>query len=183
MAVTLLNNDITAAIVTAGGAAVISVFTVVWSKRTEQTQNIEQQIRAKKVPIYEQFIQIAFGALYKNTSESVGRKSGKNQGQMKNDNTNEVVQHLRDLTPALIIWADAEVVSSWSRFRRVSAEGTADARTIIFEFENILRALRKDLGHDDSDLKSGDLARFFINDLDETIPHPIDRNSESEQPT
>lgn len=37
-------------------------------------------------------------------------------------------------------------------------------------YEGLLRAIRRDLGHDDSDLAKWDLLRVFINDLDDHLP-------------
>ncbi len=54
LAVIVLENDIAVAIVTTGATVFVSVFSAVWARRSEKAQAIEQQIREKKTPIYEE---------------------------------------------------------------------------------------------------------------------------------
>ena len=42
--------------------------------------------------------------------------------------------------------------------------------TILLEWEKVVRAIRADLGHDDSKLLPGDLLRVFVFDIDRVLP-------------
>jgi len=47
--------------------------------------------------------------------------------------------------------------------------GRADAVHLLLPFEDVLRAIRADLGHSNVKLRRGDLLRMFINDLPEKL--------------
>ena len=49
------------------------------------------------------------------------------------------------------------MIQRWGRFRIQAGEGTQ----AMFVFEELLREMRKDLGHNDESLKQGDLLRVF----------------------
>ena len=73
-------------------------------------------------------------------------------------------------TQKLILWGSADILSHWNAFRLVGAV-LADAQPegspeIMFAFEQVLYAIRRDLGHSNKGLGPGDLLRSFINDVD-----------------
>ena len=39
----------------------------------------------------------------------------------------------------------------------------------MFAMEEVYRAIRKDLGHDDNRLKKGDILGLFVNDIDKYL--------------
>lgn len=41
---------------------------------------------------------------------------------------------------------------------------------LLLVFEQLIYAMRADLGHNDKELSTGDLLRVFINDIDEYLP-------------
>ena len=58
---------------------------------------------------------------------------------------------------ALIVWGGPEVIETWNKFEITSSSGNLEANEMIIQMEKILRAIRKDLGHDDRSLKFGSL--------------------------
>lgn len=81
------------------------------------------------------------------------------------------------VTPLLMSGSD-DVIKAWVDFQRAWARahpaGQADDDTVdiqsMLAFETVLRAIRKELGHSNSDLAPGDLLRVYINDLDQYLP-------------
>ena len=57
---------------------------------------------------------------------------------------------------ALIVWGGPKVIEAWNSFE-VNSASERTPHDMVREMEGILRAMRKDLGHDDSALKFGSL--------------------------
>lgn len=62
---------------------------------------------------------------------------------------------------ALIVWGSPEIIEAWNRFEQIS-EKDPSSEMMFEEMENILRAIRKDLGHDDSQLTFGSITKLLI---------------------
>jgi hypothetical protein len=173
IAIVVLDNDIAVAILTAGSAIFVSVFSAIWSRNIERTEQIEQQIRDKKTPIYEGFIEVAFELLYssKTNSNDLNKISHPNKSGPGQSRNLDPIEKLRGLTPKLIIWGTNEVIESWNEFRSVSANQNTDQSTsdraheVLYAFEQFMIEIRRDLGHKDTRIKKGDLLRTFINDI------------------
>ena len=172
VATVFLDSDVATAIVTAGATIFISVFSAIWARNAEKTQAIEQQIREKKTPIYEEFIAIAFDTLWagkrdKQLDNTKIAQQRQRKGSSNREENSDPVDRLQKLTPQLIVWVTDEVIASWVRFRQVSANvKKEDPMEVMYAFEEFMSAIRQDLGHKNDLLKKGDLLRIFINDLD-----------------
>lgn len=64
----------------------------------------------------------------------------------------------------LMVWGDPEVIELWNEFEIESerVRNDDDPRIILTAMEHVLRAIRKDLGHDDGRLKFGSLFGLII---------------------
>ena len=61
------------------------------------------------------------------------------------------------------IYGDADVVYSWNRFMTaISSPDKLSDTTAVREAERLLRALRKNMGHDDSKLRAGSIMATHI---------------------
>lgn len=71
----------------------------------------------------------------------------------------------------LLLGASTEMLRAFNDWQRstVTAQGEVDAMAAIFAWEDLLRAIRRDLGHNDADLQRGELLRVFITDIDEHV--------------
>jgi len=172
IATVFLDSDVATAIVTAGATIFVSVFSAIWARNAEKTQAIEQQIREKKTPIYEEVITIAFDILWSGKQdqqpESTKNSSQRSKkGSSNREENSDPVDRLQKLTPQLIVWGTDEVIASWVHFRKVSANVKKEgAMEVMDAFEKFMFAIRQDLGHKNDLLKERDLLRIFINDLD-----------------
>ncbi len=82
----------------------------------------------------------------------------------KNDEDLGESQMLEKIIPfkkALLVWGSPDTIEAWSQFEVVSGKNPTN-ETIVKEMEILLRAIRKDLGHDDSKLQFGSILALLI---------------------
>ena len=72
----------------------------------------------------------------------------------------ELARKLLDCKKELVIWGSADVIQAWNQFEMDGLKG--DAKGTLRAMERVLRAIRKDLGQDDGNLKLGELFGLFI---------------------
>lgn len=129
----------------AGAIGVIAVAVV--QRRWEKKQELERSRREQMSPIYERLVGIL--------RESPGKE--------------ETSEFFKDLTTKMLLYGPAPIIKEWIEFR-LRGMSTADDPTnptSLLNYEKLLLLVRKDLGHDDSKLKRGDLLRIYVNDFDE----------------
>jgi hypothetical protein len=73
------------------------------------------------------------------------------------------------LTTKMLLYGPAPIIKEWIEFRLrgMSTAGDPTNPTSLLNYEKLLLLVRMDLGHDDSDMKMGDLLRVYVNDFDE----------------
>jgi hypothetical protein len=149
-----LPPNVAAAIVAAAGTLVGSIFTLLYTKSSERKNIVRQQIREKKIPIYEELISTSFKVLYAERLD----------GQALPED--EVTRLLVGVTERLIIWGSDEVLLAYKAFRQHSVD-SGSAVGILFVYEQLLLAIRKDLGHSNEGIGKGSLLALWINDIDQ----------------
>lgn len=140
-------SDLTAVII-AAVTVVSSAIVLVKGKLMEQQIKIEDEIRAKKAPIYEKHLATFFKVLLapKITGKAFNR--------------DEAAAAFAGVAEQMIVWGSPDVIKAWNNFK--TGAQTAQGTDLL---EGIFKAMRKDLGHNDKDLNKGDLLRLFVNDL------------------
>ncbi|MBJ7297130.1 MAG: hypothetical protein JHC73_12620 [Dolichospermum sp.] len=151
-----INSDLGKAIITGGVTVSIAVLTLVIGKLWEQQVKIQQDIREKKIPVYEKQIEIFFSLIF-------AGKNGDNQPTQE-----ELGKAFQLFTEKLIIWGSPEVIQAWSEFKLYDWQNS-DSLEGFLKVEALLRAIRKDLGNSNSNLAVGDISKLFINDFDIVI--------------
>lgn len=127
-----VNSGIAVAIIAAAATGLVSVITLALTKAYETRASIRQDLRAKKVPVYEEFIQTIFKILF---SEKLG------QGPM---DPVEMTKLFATSTEKLTIWASDDLIKAFGRFK--SAVNPAATPTgALFQLEDLMLAIRKDL--------------------------------------
>ena len=157
-----LDERLAAGLITAAATAIISVASILVAKYYERKAAIELELRSKKIPFYQNMIDLIFYYFY---AEKLGQKK---------DDKEELLA-MSEMTKGMVIWGSPEVVASYSEFRRLALLPPASNRPsneVVFSIENILRGIRKDLGHNDLKLSKGAILRLFINDIDEYLTKP-----------
>ena len=156
-----VDPTVSAALVAAMATVLVSVLGVVLARFLERRRQIEVEIRQRKIPMYRKMVQGLISGLL-NT---------------KNGDTTELEALFTSLTPQLITWASDDVITAWNRFKRSSGEVESDPMGVMFKFEEILTAVRADLGHKSGDLAKGELLGLFVNDIHEHLPSGKAANS------
>jgi hypothetical protein len=129
----------------AGAIGVIGA--ALFQRRWEKEQELERSRRAQMAPIYERLV----GILKENPGDE------------------ETSEFFKDLTTKMLLYGPAPILKEWIEFRLhgMSTANDPTNPTSLLNYEKLLLLVRKDLGHDDSDLKRGDLLRVYVNDFDE----------------
>jgi hypothetical protein len=136
------------------GIPVISVAVVGFyaNKSIETKRAVEQAMRPKKLELYTEFNRF-FMSIFDN--EKVAEKPTED----------DIMRFFSDKTPELITFASNEVIEKWGKLR-VGLETTTANEAKMFLVEEMLKAIRTDLGHGKRGFHKGDILRLFVNDID-----------------
>ena len=132
------------------------VITKIWERRKE----IELELRKKKTPVYDEFVDFL---------------STMFTGSPHIDKPDEAAQaaFFLGFTKNSIIWSSDKVLKEYSTFRRqmvaAAKQPESDPYTGLIAYENMLKAIRVDMGHKNKGLKEGDLLAFYVNDIDQVL--------------
>jgi hypothetical protein len=142
-------------IVVASIAALVTVSGYFINRNSERRKIIEQQIREKKIPVYEEFIGFVTQLL---AQEQLTEK--------------ELGAFLGKFNQRAIIWMSDESLAiyiEWIKHLRkqsvVKETDSEEIREGLLKFEDVLFQFREDIGLSNRELKSGDLLSVFINDF------------------
>lgn len=151
-----LQSDIAVGIIAASATVIVSVISVVSAKQLENRANIRQELRTKKIPIYEEIISTLFKILF---AEKLGKKKLSEV---------ETMAFFVTSSEKLTIWGSDEVVLAFRACRTASLTGTRPEE-FLFMYEKLLLAIRKDLGHKNRNFKRGTVLGLFINDIEKYL--------------
>jgi len=148
----VLTSDSDASKTIIGGivAVLVAIISGALVKYFEYRNAVRVELRAKKAPIYEDFIRYMLKTLV--LEAKAGRMDEK-----------KAVEFFADFTPRLALWGTDEVFRAYLEFRSSSINKAEP--NIMFLFEKIIWAMRRDLGHKNKGLGKGDVLRMFVNDL------------------
>lgn len=141
---------------------IVAIVTVYLGRRLEMRKSQEEKLREFKVPIYNEFLDY----IIKYVVEKKASDSKANE---------EMITFLKNITPKMMIWADDLVIKKWAEFRLSGNETEKGNNLTMLRFEEIILAMRKDLGHKNKNLKNHELLKCFINDLD----NHLDKNKKN----
>jgi hypothetical protein len=165
-----LSPQAAAATATGAGTVLLSVITLIVSKRFEHRAQIQQDLRKEKLPVYKEFVEFLFQTI------AISKVPDS-----QDDATLTDIWTL--LTQSAILWASDDVLKAYTKFARaamnvVAAEGPGEPgdpweglnpshlRSTMEALEQTIYAIRKDLGHNNRDLASGELLGLFLSDVD-----------------
>ena len=115
-----------------------------------QTRN-EQ--KPKKIEIYDRLIKFFFDTILAN---KIGKKP---------KSEDELIKGFADMTPDLVLWASDDVLNLYITFRQISTyDPQINPTNPIVLFGKMLIAIRKDLGHQNSNINELSILGTFVND-------------------
>lgn len=159
---TSLESDLSSAIIVASSAFAISIVSLILTKQWETRKEIEKEHRKEKKPIYMEFV-----AFWLKLFLDVKQK--------KKIDDDDSTKFLSEFTQKIIIWGSDEVIKKYSDLRRILVEvdqnekdpkkALENTRKQLQKFEDLLYAIRVDIGHKNFNLNQTDLLALFINKL------------------
>lgn len=153
-----VNPTVGAGIVAATATIIVSVLSVLVAKNLEQKAVIVREHRERKTPIYEEIVQLIFRFAFSN---KIGLTPLDEQ---------EIKIKMVWITENLVIWGSDDLLLAWYKFRKCLVKNAeSSSYEILFEVEDILLAIRKDLGHDNKGINRGKILGLFINDIDDYL--------------
>lgn len=148
-----VNPTVGAGFLAASATVIVSVMSVLVAKRLEYRAILEKEHREKKIPFYEDFVSFVFRIAL---SDKLG---------LEPLTEKEMIQQATRFTQNLIVWGADDVVNAWFRFRNKSINSDGSGASVMYEIENLLLAIRKDLGHENKGLGKGKVLGLFVNDV------------------
>lgn len=130
--------------------AYISYRSLLNSKVVEKQKDLDQELRKEKAPTYEEFVAFLF-------------KIMRNQEARKPMSDQQMIEFVLKFNQRLLVWGGDSVIRAWSNFKLGASAG--ETTKLVFSIEDILFAIRADMGHSNEGLKRGDLSAIFINDI------------------
>jgi hypothetical protein len=138
----------------AGTVTIVGYFI---TRYLERKKIIEQQIREQKLPIYEEFIDMVFQVF----------QSSKNGQAMSEE---DLKKFFWNFNKKAILWLSDTTLKSYIIWKNSIQTNSSTSQTkedtyeTLVAFEKLVLSFRKDIGHENSNLKTGDLLSMFIND-------------------
>lgn len=155
-----MDSDIAVAIIAAAATVLVSVISIIVGKIYEAQTSIQEELRKRKTPVYEEFITFIFRVL-------LGEKTG------STPTSDEMAKFLSDYNQKMMVWASDSVLREWSAWRHSLEQHNAleepNFVAGLIQYEKLILAIRKDLGHKNEGIKKFDILRLFINDLDKVV--------------
>lgn len=146
-----------AAVVGAVATAALGAGGVFWQQRQSEKARLREAHRDRMTPVYHELL----------------KRVWQQAGQESQEPSEDVAEFMRDLKARqLILGAPREMIQAFNRWEREAkaAQERNDNVAVVFAWEELLRAMRRDLGHNDSGLPQGELLRVFMTDLDTFLP-------------
>ena len=160
----LFDKQVTASIVAATGTLFAALATVLYSQRRSKERDISEAHRPQKVELYKRFMEILMMVLRMS-------KADESENEAKALPNTELEEFFYGFTRDIIVWGSPGVIQAYKRFRTNDEQGTVLSLLLV---DDLLRAIRQDLGNSNKGLKRGDLVKLFLRDPDE-----VDKMSEN----
>lgn len=153
-----LDPTIGTAIFAVSGTIIVTLGGNTLSRYLETRATVLREHREKKSPVYEEFLHFMFRFLLPASSK-------------KTPTTAESRKFLSEFSQKMMVWGGDDVLIAWGEFRTKSTKvnESGDSAELINEFENLVKRIRRDLGHKNRGMKPGDILRLFVNDLDDNL--------------
>jgi hypothetical protein len=130
--------------------AAVSVLTIIYNNSRQQVREIKARQFAEKSQAYRKFFDFMFDIF-----------AFQRRGAAMEET--EMIDRMHVIMKELMIWGSAETINQYNQFIRLSASSAAECSPRIFQnVEDLMRSLRRDLGHDDNKLERLGLSKLLI---------------------
>jgi hypothetical protein len=142
------------AVVGSIGVAVAGALGVVWQQRQAEKARLREARRDRIRPVYYDLVGVIFKKIAGGGTDPLDP---------------EIEEFFRDLKARqLTLGASSEMVQAFNGWALSTAQAQKEGNDLgaVLAWEVLLRAMRDDLGHEDSNLPPMELLRLFITDFD-----------------
>lgn len=146
----LANTTVVTSVITASGAVLVAVASVLLAKHLENSALLRKEQREKKAPSYEKIISFLFTLVM---AEKIGKVAFTEQ---------DMVKEFSELSEKILVWGSDEVLITWRKLRLESNDTKRTAETVA----DLLLAIRHDLGHNNKNITRKTILGVFINEID-----------------
>ena len=73
----------------------------------------------------------------------------------------EMIEKIIPFKKTILIWGGTKIIEAWNQFELTDLN-SEDSTARLLKMDHVLKAIRKDLGHDDSTMSPGSLIALFI---------------------
>lgn len=150
-------SQIAAAIIATSGPLLAAVLAYVIGQQRSKSREIAEAHRPKKVELYNEFLTEMIKFLHRFRDEDVPKDPNLDP---------ELLKFFTSFTKNLMLWGSSGVIGAWSQFRSQAEAGGMNA---LLKFDDLVRAIRRDLGHRNWMLERGQLVKLILSD-----PHNVD---------
>ena len=132
-----------------------AIFSASIAHYTIKSREIEARHFESKAKAYKKFFDLLFNMLSKK----------------KEYTEKELSDEMFEIKKEILIWGSSEIIKKWIEYEKESKEASENnnPRKAIFSGDKIFKAIRADLGHDDSSLKELELIQMILKDSIEQI--------------
>lgn len=138
-----------------------SVGVTLWTTRNRRISDIERDHRLQRAQVYEELFKNIFTVFM-----SARLK-------VESPSEDEMIRYMFDFNRRVILWGSPQILKSWGEFRTLAPEGSHLSEEknleVLIALENFLLAVRRDLGHSNEGLDTGDLLQVFMNAAKEKL--------------
>ncbi len=169
-AITTAESSVAAAFIAAAIAVVGSVISLAVGKAYETRAAIRNELRQKKTPVYEDIVHtLLYDVMF---AKMLGREPPSQP---------QLMEFFARITEKLTIWGSDDVLHVYGEFK-ANAATVNDPKQSIFMFEDLLLAIRKDLGHRNKGVGRKAILRLFVTDIDR-VAAPAQPASAADRPS
>lgn len=143
------------AVVSASAVIAAAVFSAIITQGQIKEREIAESHRVQKIVVYDDFAELYLELLQTTKYARDPQQLAKAQ--------QEVVDHMFQFSKRAMLWASPEVLLAWNRFRSAN-EPSSSNEEVVFRADDVLQAMRTDLGLSNHGLERGDLVKMYISD-------------------
>jgi len=156
-------SQVAASIIAFSGTIIAGIGAVVIAQQRSKSREIAEAHRAKKIELYNSFITTMIGII----REHKGEDSKALEGNKK------IEEFFFTFTAEVVLWGSPSVLGHYATFRNCGQEKNLN---IVLVMDDIMQAMRKDLGLSNWGLSRGDLMKMFLTDP-ETLDKLLEESS------
>jgi len=166
-ALVALSTEARATILAALATPIVAIITVALTHCFSRRREIAAAQRVRKIVFYEEFLEEYFGFL-----SALSGKGSAEKAKTAKDLRQKMIEHGAKTARKLMLWGGKDTIAAYLEMRKLASSGQGEGTSsfeIIWKFDELLAAIRAELGHPRRSIARGELLKLFINDIDDHL--------------